>query len=96
MDEMGSSEQQATLADQYLSAAKVLMNAGPNTSYSLPVMFLLAHALELLLKAYVKLMVPAETKKYRHDVNSLWVRSKRLGLFQGKAITLAEVGVVVK
>lgn len=95
MDQLNMSEQQAKLADEYLAAARVLMNAGAETSNALPVMFLLAHALELLLKAYVKLMAPADSKKYCHDLNMLWKRSKSLGLFQWLANTRAEVGNVV-
>lgn len=95
MSQLNTSVMQAKLADEYLAAARVLMDAGTETSASLPVMFLLAHALELLLKSYVKLIAIGENKKYGHDLNLLWKRAKNLGLLQGVMNARAEVGVVV-
>ncbi|NVD74561.1 hypothetical protein D0T25_30110 [Duganella sp. BJB488] len=88
-------EQRLKLADEYLAAASTLMEAGGSTMNSLPVMFLLAHTLELLLKAYVKLVAPNDNKKYRHDLSQLWKRSKALGLLRAKTGAQAEVGVIV-
>ena len=96
MTALGGADHKAELAEDYLSAVAALMKSdAPVKPQSLAVMFLLAHALELLLKAYVELMAPEDKKMYRHDLGHLWERSVSLGLLVEDASAQAEVGVIV-
>lgn len=64
MTTLGGAEHKVELAEDYLSAVSALMKADTCVkSQSLAVMFLFAHALELLLKAYVELKAPVKTRK---------------------------------
>jgi hypothetical protein len=66
-------------AEGYLSAAKLL---GEDLSYFSPKYFLLSHAIELAIKAYILGKGDSEraTKKIKHDLDAALVRAVELGL----------------
>jgi hypothetical protein len=70
-------------AEGYLSAARLLDEHAGQFS---PKFFLLCHAIELVLKAFIlaKGGTEKETKKIKHDLIAAWSRAVALGLQQKK------------
>lgn len=78
---LNSVNRKISLADEYLSAFDIL-NADPTniSSIWLPAMFMLSHALELLLKSYVEMIIQKNPRSYNHRLSDLWSDSKQFGL----------------
>jgi len=78
---LNSVNRKIELADEYLSAFDILTESAANISaILLPMMFLLSHAFELLLKSHVEMATGKNPRSYNHRLSDLWADSKKFGL----------------